>query len=175
MNHDRHGRLLFWVMLLCTATVAPVSAQAAAQREASIDVTGELVEVMVSALAADPDAVGIDDTQRLLDSLLDDALVVSVLQDAGAPVTLSPSFVPTAAADLTRLQEVLAGGAPLWLAQAIQVSVEMELPVVTPLNVLLVLVRDPDVTVTAFLSELGVDAPALEARARSALEELGAA
>ena len=172
MNHHRHGRLLFRVMLLCAATVAWHPVPSAAQREASIGVTGELVDVMVSALAADPDASGMDDTRRLLDSLLDDALVVSVLQDAGAAVSPSPSFVPTAAGDLARLQEVLAGGAPLWLADAIQVSVEMELPAVTPLSVLLVLVRDPDVTVTTFLRELGVEADALEAGARSALQEM---
>jgi hypothetical protein len=171
MNSTGHGRLISLVFLTGALLAAPLAGQSA---EGTLGISSELVDVLVGALAlTDPASAGAPDTEQLLAVLVGDPLVAAVLREAGADgfAPIEGSSPWGASAD--RLQEMLSGEVPPWFTQAIQGTLELGLPVVTPLNVLLVLVETPDAETAAFLSEHGLVAADVAALARGTLAELG--
>lgn len=173
MTPVRQGRLTVAVFAMALLSVAPLTAQTS-DDERSVSVTDELVDVLVGAMSlVDPIEPAGADTQRLLSVLLSDPLVVSVLVDAGAVGIQELSGASPWQSTPERVQELLAQGAPTWFSDAIQVSVDLALPVVTPLNVLLVLAEQPDHSMRAFLAEHELEAQVLAEVARKALRDLG--
>lgn len=172
LGSPRRHRPLFGLLVLVPLLAflaSPVSAQAGSG--VGIDVSPELLGVMVDALV--PSAAGEAwSTKVLLSSLTIDPQVRRVLDGLGATDVKAKEAWPPSPWDLERVQAALAGGAPSWLAEAIQVSVDRKLPVVTPLNVLLVLVRRPDADTVAFLREHGLESQAVETSVTDALQEM---
>lgn len=164
MNLSRQGRRGRWTPILGLALSAflalPLSAQS--PTAVNIDVSPELLGVMVGALLPSP-GVETPDTERLLSNLTLDPAVTRVLHGLGATGVQPRELWPPTPWELEQLATVLSAGAPRWLAEAIQVSVEHELPEVTPLGVLLVLVREPDLTTEAFLQRHGLRREAVQA------------
>jgi hypothetical protein len=72
-----------------------------------------------------------------------------------------------------RLRARLADGPPIWLADALQVSIDYRLSVLTPLNLLFVLLEEPAPATEAFLARHGLERDALRELLRSTLTELG--
>jgi hypothetical protein len=173
MTHLRHGRLLLSALLVCTALAHPLSAQTQDADAASLSLTESMVDMLVGAMALSaPGGVPVVETDQLLAALVADPLVSSVLSEAGAVDLQGPAGSSPWNASGSRLQEFLASGSPEWLTRSMQVSVEMSLPVVMPLNVLLVLTREPDAAVETFLSRYGLAAPAVSALSEAVLVEL---
>ncbi len=170
MTLFRHGRLLLSALLVCTALAHPLSAQT--QDLASLSFTEGMVDVLVGAMAlSEPGhAPGVE-----TDQLIADPLVASVLEEAGAVGLSTPTGTSPWKASGSRVQEFLAGGSPEWLTQSMQISVEMSLPMVMPLNVLLALTRDPDPAVDTFLDGYGLAAAAVSELSESVLLELSKA
>lgn len=178
MNVARHGRrsppaTVAWLVAVALLAFTPPPRLAAQTRgPARIDVSPELVSVLVGALVQEP-ASNDGATERLLAGLSADPLVTAVLSELGASnLTPSQALVPTPW-EVERLQSALAGGAPSWLAEAIQISVDHDLPIVTPLNVLVVLLRHPDEATNAFLNRHGLHGPGVLDFAVEVLQDLG--
>lgn len=188
MKPPRQGSLLLGAVVLTALVAPPIAAQSTTPSPVAaettvqagdaspgqVDVSLELLGVMIATLVPDGTPGSGDGTTRtLLASLALDPLVSDLLEALGArALPGGPPAVVTPQA-LARLQESLAGGVPGWLTEAVQVSVDLELPLVLPLNVLLVLARDPDEATAEFLRVHGVEAPTVAAATLDVLESIG--
>ena len=176
MTTARQGRLTVAAIATALLFSTHLSAQAS-QTEGAVGLTDEFVDVLVGAMSlADPlSPPPHQDTEQLFAVLVNDLLVAAVLMDAGAVGIDLPSDVGASPWQSTaeRAQALLAQGAPQWFTSAIQVSVDLDLSVVMPLNVLLVLAVQPDASMREFLSEHGLEADAVADAAREALRAVG--
>ncbi|HBD98131.1 MAG TPA: hypothetical protein DC060_08015 [Gemmatimonadetes bacterium] len=179
MTTARQGRLTVAAIATALLFSTHLSAQTsqASQTEGAVGLTDEFVDVLVGAMSlADPlSPPPHQDTEQLFAVLVNDLLVAAVLMDAGAVGIDLPSDVGASPWQSTaeRAQALLAQGAPQWFTSAIQVSVDLDLSVVMPLNVLLVLAVQPDASMREFLSEHGLEADAVADAAREALRAVG--
>ncbi len=179
MTTVRQGRLTVAAIATALLFSTHLSAHLAAQTseaEGAVGVTDELVDVLVGAMSlSDPSSLQPQDTEQLLAVLVNDLLVAAVLMDAGAVGIDLPTEAGASPWQSTpeRAQALLALGAPRWFTGAIQVSVDLDLPVVMPLNVLLVLAEQPDAAMQRFLAEHGLEAEVLAGVARETLRAVG--
>lgn len=151
MTRIRHGRL--WCAVAVAACAASVSAAPLTGQdhdppeatEAALVLSDGLVHVLVdwhsAARSAGAHAVG--DRRPLLELLTSDPSVRAVLAAAGGRPLTGPAPDPPGVARPDALPGALAGGVPVWLVDAIQRSLDAGTPVVTPIHVLLAVVRKP--------------------------------
>ena len=175
MTTARQGRLT--VAAIAAALLFSTHLTAQTSQEGAVGLTDELVDVLVGAMSlSDPLSLPPrQDTEQLLAVLVSDLLVAAVLMDAGAVGIDLPAEAGASPWQSTpeRAQALLAQGSPQWFTQAIQVSVDLGLPVVMPLNVLLVLAEQPDASMQQFLAEHVLEAEVLADAAREALRAVG--